>query len=58
MRGYEKVEVELGEFPDMRYESPCGVMSLQSPNSTDTNNELRIPMRGYEVLLGKWKKWA
>ncbi len=34
-----------------RYESPCGVMSWQRSGDAVDSPWLRIPMRGYEMML-------
>ena len=52
MRGYERARVVAFAAFDIRYESPCGVMSSAHWRVTRSIMALRIPMRGYEFLVG------
>ena len=48
MRGYEAFSCNEFEAAEIRYESPCGVMSRNAAFHRKIFSLLRIPMRGYE----------
>ena len=50
MWGYEINARDVVNDLDQRYESPCGVMSLNTLTAMPNTGRLRIPMRGYESI--------